>query len=495
MKVEFEELSDVYDSLDEIINNQLEIFSNLRTAINDFISTEEFKGETADKIKSYFEEMHLEIISSLESVLMSINAKVYKLNEDFSNNVDNSSVAILDTEYINGKKTNIETQKSNWQEVNSDFNTVLKSVSDIFVPINEYGKYDNDMIDSFDGAIDKCKKSKKAVTDFNDDHKNDMNNIDTSLSNIKSMISKMEGMLSSSGCSYVKGQALTYKEIKALKEFQIEASEEVIEKIPSGMDKYANTLGNLGTVGGILVSTYGIGLDAKDVKKLYSAGIKWDVVKNGDNVIFKISSKTGDMAAIQKALREAGLSNLKYKKIEEIMNGGLKVVEDGNLVNKKIARAIFNSNALSSKNNVMINNLDNVDDLAKFEKVTKFKKVADMAGKAGTVITVGVNVYSDVYNPDTGEWEVNADTVSDVVIDSSVDIGVDAGITWGCTAVGTAICPGVGTAIGAGVGVVASFVASGCTWGEPPKSITDHIKDGAKKVKDKVVDWVKKVFW
>lgn len=495
MKVEFEELSEVYDSLDEIIGNQLEIFEDLKTAINEFISTDEFKGKTADKIKSYFEEMHLEIISSLESVLMSVYAKVYSLNEDFSNNVDNSSVAILKTEYIEKKKGEIDAQKKGWGEINYTFDLILKGISDIFTPINEYGKYDQNMNDSFDEAIDKCKKSNKAVNDFNDAHKSDMNNVLSSLNNINNIINKMKDMISTSGCNYVKGQSLKYDEMKNLKEFQVEASKDVIEKIPNGIEKFNDVLNNIGTVGGILVSAYGIGLDIKDVEKLFAAGIKWDVVKDGESVIFKISSKTNDMAEIQKALRNAGLGNLKYTKIEEIMNGGLKVIEDGNLVNKKIARAIFNSHALSGKNNVLIKNLDDVDDLTSFENVTKFKKVADVAGKVGTVITVGANVYDDVYNPETGEWEVNAGTVSDVVIDSTVDIGIDAGITAGCTAIGTAICPGPGTVIGAAVGVVASLVSSNCTWGEPPKSITDHIKDGAKKAKDKVANWVKKVFW
>ena len=53
------------------INKQMKQISGImeryRTAVNALINMPNFQGETADAVRAYFEEVHLEIISTLEN--------------------------------------------------------------------------------------------------------------------------------------------------------------------------------------------------------------------------------------------------------------------------------------------------------------------------------------------------------------------------------------------------------------------------------------------
>ena len=60
------------------INKQMKqisgIMESYRTAVNALINMPNFQGETADAVRAYFEEVHLEIISTLETCSDSLRA-------------------------------------------------------------------------------------------------------------------------------------------------------------------------------------------------------------------------------------------------------------------------------------------------------------------------------------------------------------------------------------------------------------------------------------
>ena len=65
--------------------------------------------------------------------------------------------------------------------------------------------------------------------------------------------------------------------------------------------------------------------------------------------------------------------------------------------------------------------------------------------------------------------------------DFTVDLGTGAGAMAAGAAIGSAIFPGAGTVAGFVIGVVIN-VGINTKIGEPPKSLVDQLKDGAKKL-------------
>lgn len=133
------------------------------------------------------------------------------------------------------------------------------------------------------------------------------------------------------------------------------------------------------------------------------------------------------------------------------------------------------------------------DDVVKITRTSStFSKVLDGIGYAATI---GCDIFDNVYNETTGEFEFTPETIADSVTDSAVDIGMDLGIEAACAGIGTLICPGVGTAVGYVAGSVISIGLSLFKFGEPPKSCADHVKDVVSDVTHAIGKKLSNLFW
>lgn len=128
-----------------------------------------------------------------------------------------------------------------------------------------------------------------------------------------------------------------------------------------------------------------------------------------------------------------------------------------------------------------------------FGELSKVGKVSKLVGTAGTVLTIGEDVFDNFYNADSGNWSFSANQVADCAWDIGVDLAVGAGGMAAGAAVGSLIAPPVGTVVGAAAGV-AIDVALNFEFGDfDGDGEKDSLVDGAKMVGHKIVDVVEDV--
>ncbi|RJX39131.1 hypothetical protein D3P09_16700 [Paenibacillus pinisoli] len=107
---------------------------------------------------------------------------------------------------------------------------------------------------------------------------------------------------------------------------------------------------------------------------------------------------------------------------------------------------------------------------------SKLTKVGKAAGIAGTVLTIGENAFTYLYDKDTGSWTTK--NIQQFAVSTTVDVAGAVGSMAAGAAVGSLFLPPVGTVVGAGVGVVANIAINHKFEALGNKSITDFTKEG-----------------
>lgn len=131
-------------------------------------------------------------------------------------------------------------------------------------------------------------------------------------------------------------------------------------------------------------------------------------------------------------------------------------------------------------------------------KLDGFGKAGKVLGTAGTVLTIGTDVFDNFYDSDTGSWSFSANQVADCTADVGIDLAVGAGAATAGAAVGSLIVPPVGTVVGAGVGMAIGVATNWDFYdfdGDGKKdSAVDGLKMGAHAAIDGIGDWFNDTF-
>ena len=166
---------------------------------------------------------------------------------------------------------------------------------------------------------------------------------------------------------------------------------------------------------------------------------------------------------------------------------------------KQITESQFKTTTRMMKEAVANNTV--LADFKGWSGASSLTKLGKGLGIAGSVLTVADNVYSDLYNKETGKLDLNdIEKVKKFGVDLFVDVGVGAGSMAAGAAVGSFFLPPVGTVVGGVAGAAIHFAANSKFIGDDPKqSLVDWTKHAANQAVDwaeqsvnQAVDWTKK---
>lgn len=493
MKIAYRMVANSYDKLTEMLNNQLDIFEELQTAVNNLVELEDFKGDSAVNIKAYYSELHAELIRAFKALIYDIDITMYYSNKDFEENIDEAYTPVYESQYIQDKVDKEGKLLEAFETVTAQLVAERQAVSDI-VDIYENFSYDN-VCEEFSETIDYAKTAKEDFEGFNEKHKKDFSDAQTAIDNITSVISCMNTRGNVEGIKeYIPEGWNTSEWMQGLRDYQLSVGDKIENNNWDANFECLDAYAAVRTIESLVESGYDIGISIKELRDLYKAGLKFnlDISEETGEVIFKIVSEFDDVGDLQQALRKIGCGSIKYAKLEEMLKDGIKIVDDsGNVVNKKALEKLLKSDEFAK----ILKSIKSIEKYTGGEQVI-LKIGKDILDVVDVTITVGMDVYDNIYNPTTGQYmqDIDGGTIVDLTTDLAVDLGCDLGLTAAGAAIGTAICPGIGTAIGAGAGAIADIVF---TWdyGEPPKSLADHVKDGIQDGVDTVTNWFSTVFW
>lgn len=520
MKVDFREIYESQETFETINNNQLEILESLRHGILSVITLESFRGTSANNIKAYLNETHREVLESLEVILNEMDTRFYNLVTDFVDSVDNGYTPILSTEFVEEVSSKMDTLKSGFETVDKLLEEAILSVSDIYTPPIESKA--TAVRSGYDACIEKADAVKNSLINYNTEHAADMENINATLDLLQAVFVSMRNSHPAGMENYVPDSTGGNNEdFLKLAELRIQSATYMANHMDFLTDQTIGFLNSLGIPLGLLsgisggVEDLSDGLRYNDILKLYSYGMRYELCETDGKIFYRMISDIDNVADLQKYLVDLGFPNLKYSKIVEMTTDGVPLMntETGNMMNKKIIQAMENIDGFATV-------ADDITGTGKVSKVTKVIKVLDVVGKiadgVGYFLMGGISAYENIYNPRTGEWELTSgDKVKEAITDTAVDIALDVGVSaagaWagakGGAALGAAIgsiFPGPGTVIGGAVGgivgaiagaVGSSLLVGSFKFGEPPKSVTDYVKDGVDAITDEVGKFFSKVFW
>lgn len=493
MKIAYRMVANSYDKLTEMLNNQLDIFEELQMAVNNLIELEDFKGDSAVNIKAYYNELHGEIIRAFKALIYDIDITMYYSNKDFEENIDTGYTPVYESQYIQDKIDAEVKLLEAFEAVTTELKEERQAVSDI-VDIYENFSYDA-VCEEFVDTMDYAKKAKEDFENFNGKHEKDFVDAQTAINNIMSAINSMKTFGNVSEIKeYIPGGWNTNDWMQGLRDYQLSVGDKIENNNWETKFEYLDAYAGVRTIEALMESGYNIGISMKELRDLYKAGLKFDldISEETGEVIFKIVSEFDDLGDLHKALREIGCGSIKYAKLKEMLTDGIKIVDDaGNVVNKNALKKLLRSDDLAK----IFKNIESIEKyMGEGHSILKIgKKFLDVVD---VLITGGMDIYDNVYNPTTGQYmqDFDGETVADLIIDLGVDLGCDLGLPKAGMVIGTAICPGIGTAIGTSVGVIADIVLM-WDYGEPPKSLADHVKDGIQDGVDTVTNWFSTVFW
>ena len=493
MKIAYRMVANSYDKLTEMLNNQLEIFEELQTAVNEFIELEDLKGESAENIKAYYSELHGEIIRAFKALIYDIDITMYYSNKDFEENIDEGYTPVYESQYIQDKVDTEGKLLEAFETATEELAAERRAVSDIVEIIQNFS--DDAVCEEFAETIKYAQTAKEDFEGFNGAHEKDFADAQTAIDNIVSGINRMTALGNVKGIKDSLPEGWNTDEwLQDLREYQISVGDKIENNNWDAVFDYLDAYSDLRTLEAMIESGCNIGVSAVELRNLFKAGLKFELEVSEETgaVIFKITSHFDNAQDLSAALRQLGCGSIKANKLTEMMTDGIKVVDEaGNVINKKALKQLIKSDEFADILKHIKNIEKYVDGNPGALKIGK-----DIFDVVDVGITVGTDVYDNIYNPTTGKYmqDVEGKSVLDLTTDLGIDLGCDLGLPAAGAAIGTAICPGPGTAIGAGIGTLVDIAAT-WDWGEPPKSFAGHVKDWTQSGTDAVTNWFSTVFW
>lgn len=126
-----------------------------------------------------------------------------------------------------------------------------------------------------------------------------------------------------------------------------------------------------------------------------------------------------------------------------------------------------------------------------FKSMTTLGKAGKILGTAGTVLTIGTDVFDNFYDKDTDAWTFSGNQTADCAVDIGIDLASVAASATAGAAIGS-LLPPVGTVVGAAAGITINVLSNwdAFDWnGDGEKdSLVDGAKMGAHVIVDKIED-------
>ncbi|MCK0473463.1 T7SS effector LXG polymorphic toxin [Halalkalibacter sp. APA_J-10(15)] len=478
-KVKLEEVTQFSDEQYNETMNLLDGIGEVRSNIDQIIQMDTFQGEAADCSKAYFNEIHITILQAFEDLFIALSTTTDKHIEAFQANVDANESAIIESNYLEEQVTKIDDQYNELAQVSNNINRIIQSVSDISTATQPSL---NNVTSHQEDVIEVPTKLDKNLSEFTSSGKSDINNINTVISEIESLISQIEakrGSAQSNSNWFKEGLDWAYEH-----EFWLQRGANVAGQSRTAAS--SNSMYNAGKDGGLDTSQHrtstgtGYRINATS-DALEQLGVKPDgqarrdlnkrLPKNGQTLTvaqqdLARTNQTTLRAADQRPGRpgwtNTGQQALNmHPELQYFGAGSNTVTPVGSA--KEIVKAGVHGAARGA--------VGAFTDVLK-KSTNTLSKVAKGAGVFGAGLSAYTN-FRDAEEDGLSGWSAVGRAAKDTTIDLAVGGAVQAGITAAFT---VAIpIPGVGTAVGMAAGIGANALLN-VKFGKSDKSVMDRVK-------------------
>lgn len=494
MKIDYVDLRDNYDTFWKIQQNMLEILKEIETGLAQYRNMETFQGAAALSAKAYLEEVHSKVIDTFEMLLMEFEVRMLLMKNEFSANVDDGEVPLLDSDYIQEVIDKTKSFETDFVFLAPEINSALAPVATI-ANIAAPFEFQN-VLDEFTTVKTNGDTVLSDLSDFDTAHKADMEAINAVFSNLDQAFALIGSTCTNKEINYTPGQLVTVEWSQNLAQYRLDAVAYADANDPGFYEScYIATIIDSGIP---LLELFNqtldyaseineINLEIQEIYKLYKSGVTYSMHEFNGKVYLQLSDAS-KMLVKTKQMREIAESlelNIGKKAAEQLFSEyGLRIFDlaKNEYVNPRLLSNVAeNGDALSDvarqlegKNGYSIGALDVL----------------------GWAVTIGVELHSEYYDEQSGRYITpSSESTSDALRNAGIEIGVDVakdyaeiGVTQAFAAAvggigGFCIIGPLGAIAGIAIGAAISMVLD-LEYGEPPETIIDQTKNVFEDVDD-----------
>jgi hypothetical protein len=169
-----DEMTLAYESLLSATRCQSDIFQELRAAIEAVVEMDGFQGKGANVAKSYFKDVHLNVLDTLDCAILDLEARFKAMLHDFEGSVDSSAVAALDAGFISDRQQAIRSVAAMLGEACEDAQAAAGSVLDC---VDLPAMRTDDAFAALGAVSRKTDRVLCAMADFDARHRSDLDGL------------------------------------------------------------------------------------------------------------------------------------------------------------------------------------------------------------------------------------------------------------------------------------------------------------------------------
>lgn len=130
-KVDIAEVSDLSDDLSSAVSDIQSQLDSIMSNIDQISSMDSFSGQAATQAKGYFNDLHKTVLESFSNLFTDLESQLKQHLDSFQSQVDNSASAIVQSDYLNENKMDIDDEYENLNSERQSINRTLNDVADI----------------------------------------------------------------------------------------------------------------------------------------------------------------------------------------------------------------------------------------------------------------------------------------------------------------------------------------------------------------------------
>ncbi|GAB3799624.1 T7SS effector LXG polymorphic toxin [Virgibacillus kimchii] len=130
-KVDIAEVSDLSDDLSSAVSDIQSQLDSIKSNIDQINSMDSFSGQAATEAKGYFNDLHKTVLESFSNLFTDLESQLKQHLDSFQSQVDNSASAIVESDYLNENKLDIDDEYENINAERQSINRTLNNVADI----------------------------------------------------------------------------------------------------------------------------------------------------------------------------------------------------------------------------------------------------------------------------------------------------------------------------------------------------------------------------
>jgi uncharacterized protein YukE len=130
-KVDIAEVSDLSDDLSSTTSDITAQLDSIKSNIDQINSMDSFSGQAAIQAKGYFNDLHRTILESFGNLFTDLDSQLKQHLGLFQSTVDSSVTAIVESDYLNETKMDVDDEYENINGERQSINRTINDVADI----------------------------------------------------------------------------------------------------------------------------------------------------------------------------------------------------------------------------------------------------------------------------------------------------------------------------------------------------------------------------